>query len=123
MGLSIGIDLGSTFSVVSYVKNGVAEVIPNCEGNRITPSVFAIDENLTRMVGDLAVDFEEENPDRTIRLVKRKMSSGFDKLYVFDNSQFTPCEISAEILKKLKTLFLPLKTSSIGSEITMLIRT
>ena len=102
MGLSIGIDLGSTFSVVSYVKNGVAEVIPNCEGNRITPSVFAIDENLTRMVGDLAVDFEEENPDRAIRLVKRKMSSGFDKLYVFDNSQFTPCEISAEILKKLK---------------------
>jgi len=51
MGLSIGIDLGSTFSVVSYVKNGVAEVIPNCEGNRITPSVVAVDENLVRMVG------------------------------------------------------------------------
>jgi molecular chaperone DnaK len=102
MGLSIGIDLGSTFSVVSYVKNGVAEVIPNCEGNRITPSVFAVDENLTRMVGDLAVDFEAENPNRAVRLVKRKMSSGFDKLYIFDNAQFTPCEISSEILKKLK---------------------
>jgi molecular chaperone DnaK len=102
MGLSIGIDLGSTFSVVSYVKNGVAEVIPNCEGNRITPSVFAVDENLTRMVGDLAVDFEAENPNRAVRLVKRKMSSGFDKLYSFDNAQFTPCEISSEILKKLK---------------------
>jgi molecular chaperone DnaK len=102
MGLSIGIDLGSTFSVVSYVKNGVAEVIPNCEGNRITPSVVAVDENLVRMVGDLAVDFEAENPDRAIRLVKRKMATGFEKIYSFDGAQFTPCEISSEILKKLK---------------------
>ncbi len=102
MGLSIGIDLGSTFSVVSYVKNGVAEVIPNCEGNRITPSVVAVDENLVRMVGDLAVDFEAENPDRAIRLVKRKMATGFEKIYSFDSAQFTPCEISSEILKKLK---------------------
>jgi molecular chaperone DnaK len=54
------------------------------------------------MVGDLAVDFEAENPNRAVRLVKRKMSSGFDKLYIFDNAQFTPCEISSEILKKLK---------------------
>jgi molecular chaperone DnaK len=102
MGLSIGIDLGSTFSVVSYVKNGVAEVIPNCEGNRITPSVVAVDENLVRMVGDLAVDFEAENPHRAIRLVKRKMGTGFEKIYCFDSAQFTPCEISSEILKKLK---------------------
>ena len=102
MGLAIGIDLGSTFSVVSFVKNDIPEVIPNAEGNRITPSVYAIDENLQSMVGDLAVDFEAENPDRTIRLVKRKMSSGFDKSFDFENIKLSPCDVSSEILKKLK---------------------
>ena len=102
MGLAIGIDLGSTFSVVSFVKNDIPEVIPNAEGNRITPSVYAIDENLQSMVGDLAVDFEAENPDRTIRLVKRKMSSGFDKSFDFGNIKLSPCDVSSEILKKLK---------------------
>ena len=56
MGLSVGIDLGSTFSVISHVNaEGVAEVIPNCEGDRITPSVFAIDESENNLVGSLAV--------------------------------------------------------------------
>jgi len=102
MGLAIGIDLGSTFSVVSFVKNDIPEVIPNAEGNRITPSVYAIDDNLQSMVGDLAVDFEAENPDRTIRLVKRKMSSGFDKSFNFGDIKLSPCDVSSEILKKLK---------------------
>jgi molecular chaperone DnaK len=102
MGLAIGIDLGSTFSVVSFVKNDIPEVIPNAEGNRITPSVYAIDENLQSMVGDLAVDFEAGNPDRTLRLVKRKMSSGFDKSFDFGNIKLSPCDVSSEILKKLK---------------------
>jgi len=102
MGLAIGIDLGSTFSVVSFVKNDIPEVIPNAEGNRITPSVYAIDENLQSLVGDLAVDFEAENPDRTIRLVKRKMSSGFDKSFNFGDIKLSPCDVSSEILKKLK---------------------
>ena len=102
MGLAIGIDLGSTFSVVSFVKNDIPEVIPNAEGNRITPSVYAIDENLQSMVGDLAVDFEAENPDRTIRLVKRKMSSGFNKSFDFGDVKLSPCDVSSEILKKLK---------------------
>ena len=102
MGLAIGIDLGSTFSVVSFVKNDIPEVIPNAEGNRITPSVYAIDENLQSMVGDLAVDFEAENPDQTIRLVKRKMSSGFNKSFDFGDVKLSPCDVSSEILKKLK---------------------
>jgi molecular chaperone DnaK len=102
MGLAIGIDLGSTFSVVSFVKNDIPEVIPNAEGNRITPSVYAIDENLQSMVGDLAVDFEAENPDRTLRLVKRKMSSGFDKSFDFGDIKLSPCDVSSQILKKLK---------------------
>ena len=102
MGLAIGIDLGSTFSVVSFVKNDIPEVIPNAEGNRITPSVYALDDSHQSMVGDLAVDFEVENPDRTIRLVKRKMSLGFDKSFDFDNIKLSPCDVSSEILKKLK---------------------
>ncbi len=102
MGLAIGIDLGSTFSVVSFVKNDIPEVIPNAEGNRITPSVYALDDSDQSMVGDLAVDFEAENPDRTIRLVKRKMSLGFDKSFDFGNTKLSPCDVSSEILKKLK---------------------
>jgi len=102
MGLAIGIDLGSTFSVVSFVKNDIPEVIPNAEGNRITPSVYALDDSHQSMVGDLAVDFESENPDRTIRLVKRKMSLGFDKSFDFGNIKLSPCDVSSEILKKLK---------------------
>ena len=76
MGLAIGIDLGSTFSVISFVKNDVPEVIPNAEGNRITPSVFSLDEDNNVLIGDLAVDYESQVPDRTIRLVKRKWLRG-----------------------------------------------
>ena len=63
MSIAVGIDLGSTFSVVSYVKaDGSVEVIPNSEGNRITPSVFAIDDSGQIMVGDLDADYESINP-------------------------------------------------------------
>jgi molecular chaperone DnaK len=101
---AVGIDLGSTFSVISYVKNdGNVEVIPNAEGNRITPSVFAIDDNSQIMVGDLATEFESSCPKNTVRLVKRRMSRGFEKSYSFGNSiTMSPVEISAEIIKKLK---------------------
>ena len=104
MSIAVGIDLGSTFSVVSYVKaDGSIEVIPNSEGNRITPSVFAIDEQEQILIGDLAAEYELTNPERVVRLVKRKMSDGFSKLYDFDNyTKLSPCEISSEILKKLK---------------------
>jgi len=103
MSIAVGIDLGSTFSVVSYVKaDGSVEVIPNSEGNRITPSVFAIDDHGQIMIGDLATDYETIFPKRVVRLVKRKMSDGFSKLYDFGNLQMSPCEISSEIIKKLK---------------------
>ena len=103
MSIAVGIDLGSTFSVVSYVKaDGSVEVIPNSEGNRITPSVFAIDDHGQIMIGDLATDYESISPKRVVRLVKRKMSDGFSKLYDFGNLQMSPCEISSEIIKKLK---------------------
>jgi molecular chaperone DnaK len=105
MSIAVGIDLGSTFSVVSYAKtDGSVEVIPNSEGNRITPSVFAIDEDGQIMVGDLASEYESFNQDRVVRLVKRKMSDGFTKSYRFGDSLIlSPCDISAEIIKKLKS--------------------
>lgn len=103
MGLAIGIDLGSTFSVVSYVKNDIPEVIPNSEGDRITPSVFALDEDNNVLVGNLAVDYESQVPERTIRLVKRKMAQGFEDLYAFGEwTKYSPFRVSSEILKKLK---------------------
>ena len=103
MGLAIGIDLGSTFSVVSYVKNDIPEVIPNAEGDRITPSVFSLDEDNNVLVGNLAVDYESQVPDRTIRLVKRKMAQGFEDLYSFGEwTKYSPFRVSSEILKKLK---------------------
>lgn len=104
MSIAVGIDLGSTFSVVSYVKaDGSVEVIPNSEGNRITPSVFAIDEDEQVMVGDLATEYELSNPERVIRLVKRDMSNGFSELYKIGGISITPCEVSSKIIKKLKT--------------------
>jgi molecular chaperone DnaK len=103
MGLAIGIDLGSTFSVVSYVKNDIPEVIPNAEGDRITPSVFSLDEDNNVLVGNLAVDYESQVPERTIRLVKRKMAQGFEDLYSFGEwTKYSPFRVSSEILKKLK---------------------
>jgi molecular chaperone DnaK len=104
MSIAVGIDLGSTFSVVSYVKtDGNVEVIPNSEGNRITPSVFAFDDNLQFMVGELATDYETTDPNNVIRLVKREMSSGFEKTFNFRNNfKMSPVQISSEILKKLK---------------------
>jgi molecular chaperone DnaK len=105
MSIAVGIDLGSTFSVVSYVKtDGNVEVIPNSEGNRITPSVFAFDDNLQFMVGELATDYETTDPNNVVRLVKREMSSGFEKTFNFRNNfKMSPVQISSEILKKLKT--------------------
>ena len=103
MGLCVGIDLGSTFSVISWVnKDGVAEVIPNSEGDRVTPSVFAIDDSKNFLVGSLAVDYESTNPKNTVRLIKRQMSKGFEPSFVFNESvTLSPVQISSEILKKL----------------------
>ena len=115
MSIAVGIDLGSTFSVISHVKtDGSIEVVPNSEGNRITPSVFAIDEQNQIMVGDLAAEYEAINPDNVVRLIKRKMSNGFDKSFSFGDRLLSPCEISSEIIKKLKND----AESYLGEEIT-----
>lgn len=115
MGLCVGIDLGSTFSVISWVNNdGVAEVISNSEGDRVTPSVFAYNKESHCLVGNFAVDYEDVDSSRVIRLVKRHMSNGFEKSFNFDDKSFSPVEISAEIIKKLKNdaeIFLGSKVS------------
>jgi len=100
MSYAIGIDLGSTFSVVSYVnENDQAEVIPNDLGERITPSVVSFGDEV--YVGQYAVDMEQHLPfSHTIRVVKRHM--GTNKRFVIGDKSYSPEEISSYILKYLK---------------------
>jgi molecular chaperone DnaK len=100
MSYAIGIDLGSTFSVVSYVnENDQAEVIPNDLGERITPSVVSFGDEV--YVGQYAVDMEQHLPfSHTIRVVKRHM--GTSKRFVIKDKSHSPEEISSHILKYLK---------------------
>ena len=101
MGKIIGIDLGTTNSCVSVMEGGEAVVIPNAEGNRTTPSVVAFSKNGERMVGQVAKRQAVTNPDRTISSIKREMGSNY-KVSI-DDKNYTPQEISAMILQKLKT--------------------
>ena len=96
----IGIDLGTTNSCVSVMEGGEAVVIPNAEGNRTTPSVVAFSKDGERMVGQVAKRQAITNPDRTIISIKREMGSDY-KVDV-DGKKYTPQEISAMILQKLK---------------------
>ncbi len=96
----IGIDLGTTNSCVAIMEGGQATVIPNAEGNRITPSVVAFTKTGERLVGELAKRQAVTNADRTIRSIKRKMGS--DYRVKIDDKEYTPQEISAMILQKLK---------------------
>ena len=96
----IGIDLGTTNSCVSVMEGGEAVVIPNAEGNRTTPSVVAFSKDGERMVGQVAKRQAITNPDRTIASIKREMGSDY-KVPV-DGKNYTPQEISAMILQKLK---------------------
>ena len=100
MGYAIGIDLGSTFSVVSYInKDDQAEVIPNDLGERITPSVVSFGDEV--YVGQYAVDMEQHLPySHTIRVVKRHM--GTNKRFEINNKSYSPEEVSSYILKYLK---------------------
>ncbi len=100
MGKVIGIDLGTTNSCVAIMEGGQAVVIPNAEGNRITPSVVAFTKTGERLVGELAKRQAITNPERTIRSIKRKMGS--DYRVKIDDKEYTPQEISAMILQKLK---------------------
>ena len=97
----IGIDLGTTNSCVAVMEGGEPVVIPNAEGARTTPSVVAFTKSGERLVGQVAKRQAVTNPDRTIISIKRDM--GTDKRITIDGKQYTPQDISAMILQKLKT--------------------
>ena len=96
----IGIDLGTTNSCVATMENGEAVVIPNAEGGRTTPSVVAFTKNGERIVGAAAKRQAVTNGARTIFSIKREM--GTDNRVKIDGKNYTPQEISAMILQKLK---------------------
>ena len=100
MGKIIGIDLGTTNSCVSVMEGGEAIIIPNVEGNRTTPSVVAFTKDGERLVGETAKRQAITNPDRTISSIKREMGSNY-KIDI-DGKDYTPQDISAMILQKLK---------------------
>ena len=96
----IGIDLGTTNSVVAVMEGGEPVIIPNAEGSRTTPSVVAFTKDGERLVGQVAKRQAITNPDRTITSIKRHM--GTDYKVTIDGKSMTPQEISAMILRKLK---------------------
>src|SRR5689334_2729146 len=97
---AVGIDLGTTNSVVSVLEAGEPTVIPNAEGARTTPSVVGFSKTGEVLVGEVAKRQAITNPDRTIRSVKRHMGTGWT--VDIDGKKYTPQEISARILQKLK---------------------
>jgi molecular chaperone DnaK len=96
----VGIDLGTTNSVVAVLEAGEPTVIPNAEGSRVTPSVVGFAKNGEILVGEVAKRQAITNPDRTIRSIKREMGTGWAE--EIDGKKWTPQEISAQILTKLK---------------------
>src|SRR5947209_13917162 len=97
----VGIDLGTTNSVVAVMEGGEPTVIPNAEGSRLTPSVVAFTKTGERLVGQLAKRQGVVNPDRTISSIKRRM--GTNEKVSIDGKDYTPQEISGMILGKLKS--------------------
>ncbi|MGH9150482.1 MAG: molecular chaperone DnaK, partial [Acidimicrobiales bacterium] len=97
---AVGIDLGTTNSVVSVLEAGEPTVIPNAEGARTTPSVVGFSKAGEVLVGEVAKRQSITNPDRTIRSVKREMGTNWT--VSIDAKKYTPQEISARILQKLK---------------------
>jgi molecular chaperone DnaK len=101
MSRAVGIDLGTTNSVVAVLEAGEPVVIPNAEGSRITPSVVGYSKTGEILVGEVAKRQAITNPDRTVRSIKREMGRRDWTLEV-DGKKWTPQEISAQILGKLK---------------------
>ncbi len=99
MARAVGIDLGTTNSVIAVLESGEPTIIPNAEGNRTTPSMVAFKDGET-LVGEVAKRQAITNPDRTIRSVKRNMGTGWKT--TIDGKDYTSQEISARILMKLK---------------------
>ena len=101
MGKIIGIDLGTTNSCVAVMEGGKPVVITNPEGSRTTPSIVSFSKSGERLVGDLAKRQAITHPDKTVRSIKRKM--GTDSRTTIDGKSYSPQEISAMILQKLKS--------------------
>ncbi len=101
MGKIIGIDLGTTNSCVAFMEGTEAVVIPNAEGGRTTPSVVGFSKSGERLVGEAAKRQAITNPDKTIGSIKRFM--GERKTVKIDGKEYTPQEISAMVLQKLKS--------------------
>jgi molecular chaperone DnaK len=99
MGKAVGIDLGTTNSVVAVLEGGEPAVVANAEGNRTTPSIVAF-KGEEVLVGELAKRQAITNPDNTIRSIKREIGTTWKQK--FEGSDYTPQEISARILQKLK---------------------
>src|SRR5690242_6660148 len=97
---AVGIDLGTTNSVVSFLEAGDPVVIPNSEGSRTTPSVVAFSKSGEVLVGEVAKRQAITNPDRTIRSVKRHIGTNWS--IDIDGKKYTAQEISARVLQKLK---------------------
>ena len=117
MGKIIGIDLGTTNSCVSVMEGGDPVVIPNSEGNRTTPSVVAFSKNGERLVGQIAKRQAVTNPENTVISIKRKM--GTSEKVKIEGDEFSPQEISAMILQKLKAD----AESYLGSKVTQAVIT
>ena len=96
----IGIDLGTTNSCVAVMEGGQPVVIANAEGNRTTPSVVAFTKDGERLVGQIAKRQAVTNPDRTVISIKREMGTNYK--VTIDGKQYTPQDISAMILTKMK---------------------
>lgn len=96
----VGIDLGTTNSAIAFMEGGNPTIIPNAEGGRITPSIVTITEDGEHIVGEIAKRQAISKPERTIRSIKRKMGSTHK--VTIDKTNYTPQEISAMILRKLK---------------------
>ena len=99
MGKAVGIDLGTTNSVVAVLEGGEPTVIANAEGNRTTPSIVAF-KGEEVLVGELAKRQAITNPDNTVRSIKRQIGTNWKEK--FENKEYTPQEVSARILQKLK---------------------
>jgi len=99
MGKAVGIDLGTTNSVVAVLEGGEPTVIANAEGNRTTPSIVAFKSEEV-LVGELAKRQAITNPDNTVRSIKRHIGTNWKEN--FEGKDYTPQEISARILQKLK---------------------